>query len=112
MMLNPGVADSITIGGGPVSTSEVLPTAVSNDKVIIATAGTRVQMPTFSCKAVVIKALPTNSGLIYVGSSTVASTNGFILSASESVSLDIDNTNHIWLDCSVSGDGVTYMANV
>jgi hypothetical protein len=111
MMQNPGVADSVSIGGA-VTTSEVLPTAVSSGRVVVSTAGTRVQLTTFSCKSVVIKALPTNSGVIFVGNSTVASSNGFVISASESVSLDIDNVNHVWIDSATNGDGISFMGIV
>ena len=111
MMLNPGVADSVSVGG-VVTTSEVLPTSVSNARVTVPTAGTRVQLATFSCKAVVVKALPSNTGVIYVGNATVSSANGFVLSANESISLDIDNVNHIYIDSSVNGEGVSWMANV
>jgi hypothetical protein len=111
MMLIPGVADGVSIGG-VVTTSEVLPTSVSHARVAVTTAGTRVQLALFSCKAVVVKALPTNTGVIYVGGSTVSSADGFVLSANESVSLDIDNVNHIWIDAEFSLEGVTWMANV
>lgn len=111
MMLNPGVADSVSVGG-VVTTSEVLPTSVSNARVTVPTAGSRVQLASFSCKAVVVKALPTNTGVIYVGNATVAASNGFVLSANESVSLDIDNVNHIYIDAEKNGEGVSWMANV
>ena len=89
---------------------EVAPTTIAHAKVTVTTAGTRVQFGTNTAKSIVIKALSTNIGLIYVGGSTVASTNGFQLSAGDTVSLDINNTNVVWLDSAVNGEGVTWLA--
>lgn len=73
----------------------------------VTTAGTRVQLATNTCKSLTIKAKYTNTGLIYIGTSTVASTNGFQLLAGESVSLDISNTNLVYIDSAVNGEGIS-----
>ena len=76
----------------------------------VATAGTAVQLATSNAiKTITIRAFSTNTGLIYVGNSSVSSANGFQLSAQESVSLDIANISTIWLDTSVSGSSVSYI---
>jgi hypothetical protein len=54
-----------------------------------------------------VKALSTNTGLIYVGDATVTSANGFVLSASESVSMDVENTSLVYVDSSVNAEGVS-----
>lgn len=94
-----------------VATAEVAPTAVAHAKVTVTTAGTRVQLATNTAKAIVVKASVANTGTIYVGGSTVASTNGFPLAAGDTVALDISNTNVIWIDSSVNGESATWMSN-
>ena len=85
-------------------------TTVGNNKKTVTTAGTRVQLATTTTvKSVTIKALATNTGKIYVGSSTVASTNGYELSAGDSITLDIADLASIYLDSSVNAESVTYI---
>jgi len=58
----------------------------------------------------IIKALSTNTGLIYVGNSDVDSTNGFVLSASEETLIVIkEGQLNIYIDSSVNGEGVSYL---
>lgn len=80
-------------------------------KATVSTAGTRVVLASAQAiTSVTVKALSTNTGLIYVGNSTVASTNGFQLSAGDSVSMDVTDLSTVYLDCAVSGEGVSYLA--
>jgi hypothetical protein len=84
--------------------------SVYTGKTTVTTAGTRVVLASAQViTSVTVKALAANTGTIYVGGTTVASTNGFQLAASQSVSLDITDLSTIWLDASVSGEGVTYI---
>jgi len=93
-----------------VQSTEVDPTTVLHGKTTVTTAGTRVVLAaSTACKSVTIKALTANTGIIYVGSTTVASTNGFALAAGETVSLDIANLTTVNIDSSVNGEGVTYI---
>jgi len=95
-----------SIGTVVVST----PATIFNGKTTVTTAGTRVALAsTQNVQSVTVKALSTNTGLIFVGNATVASTNGFVLSAGDTVSLDIANLATVNLDCSVNGEGVTYV---
>jgi hypothetical protein len=94
-----------------VQNTPTIPTAIFNGKKTVTTAGTRVTLAsTQAVRSVVIKALVGNTGTIYVGNSTVASTNGFALSPGDSISLDIADLTTVNLDASVSGEGVTYIA--
>lgn len=95
----------------PVSaTTESAPTTIYNGKKTVTTAGTRVVLAASQAvKSVTIKALSTNTGFIYVGDTSVASTNGLQLEAGETISLDIANLNTVNLDSSVNGEGVTYI---
>lgn len=86
------------------------PTTILNGKTSVATSGSRVVLAaSTACKSVTVKALAANTGIIYVGSSTVSAANGFALAAGDSVSFDIANLNTVNLDCSVSGESVTYL---
>lgn len=102
---------STTAVTGTVATSEVAPTTVFNGKTTVTTAGTRVVLASSTTvKSVTIKALAANTGTIYVGNSTVASTNGLQLAAGDTVSLDVSNLNTVNIDSSVNGEGVSYLA--
>jgi len=84
---------------------------IYNGQKNVTTAGTRVALA--SSQAVVsvsIKAKITNTGYIYVGNATVSSSNGFLLMAGESISLDISDLATVYLDSSVNGEGVYYLA--
>lgn len=94
-----------------VNSTPVSPATLYNGKKTVTTAGTRVTLASSTTvQSVTIKALASNTGTIYVGDTSVASTNGFQLSAGETVSLDLTNLNTVNLDASVSGEGVTYLA--
>ena len=85
-------------------------TTVITGKTPVVTAGTRVNLPSNAIASVTIKALSTNTGMIYVGGSGVASSNGFQIAAGDAVSFDMGNTNEIWIDAAVNGEGVTWLA--
>ena len=61
-------------------------------------------------KALSIKALATNTGDVYVGDSSVDNTNGYILSADEGVDMNVNNTNVVYIDVEVNGEGICYLA--
>jgi hypothetical protein len=80
----------------------------------VTTAGTAAPLiaaPT-PCISVAICAKTTNTGVIAVGGSTVVASSstrrGIPLSPGDSVSLDIADVSQIYIDATVSGDGVTY----
>jgi hypothetical protein len=75
----------------------------------VTTAGTRVALAsTTACQGVLIQAKAANTGIIYVGGSTVSSTSGIFLYAGESVEISIDNLSKVYIDSSVSGEGVVF----
>lgn len=76
----------------------------------VTTAGTRVQLSSSSvaCKKVHIQAKVGNTGSIYVGGSTVASTRGVELLPLATITLTVSNLNLVYLDSSVNGEGVIY----
>jgi hypothetical protein len=93
-----------------LKTIEEVPGTPYNNQFTVATSGTAVQLQTSANLSLTIKALAGNTGLIYVGDSTVDSTNGFELSAGDSVSIAVSNNNVIWIDASVSGEKVCVIA--
>lgn len=63
-----------------------------------------------SGRAVIIKALHINTGLVYVGDDSVSAINGFQLyPGEESPGLAVTNLNQIYLDVDVPSDGVTWV---
>lgn len=86
-------------------------TTIATGKVTVTTAGTRVPLASVNTptKTVTIRALSTNTGIIYVGDVTVTSGNGFQLSKSESVSIDYHLLDTVYIDSSVNGEGITYI---
>lgn len=59
------------------------------------------------CVAILVKALSTNGGLVYVGDNTL-SADQVELSAKEAVTLGLDNLNKVYVDAVNAGEGVCY----
>lgn len=89
----------------------ILPTTLHNGQATVTTAGTRVHLPTVTTKSITVKAKLDNIGNIFVGDSTVSSSTGFELGAGDTISFDIDNLNDVYIDSSISGDGISYIYN-
>lgn len=85
-----------------------MPTTLVSFVTDIPTAGTRVQLGSNTMtNGFIIQAPSTNTGVIYVGGSTVSSTvYGAELQPGQSTSVMIDNTNKIYVDTDVSGSDV------
>ncbi len=88
----------------------------SGSKTVTA-AGTRERLIStannVSAKSVTIVAKESNTGLVYVGDDTVASSNSPNLNPGDSIKIDDDgpfNLSDIYLDVSVAADGVDYWA--
>tara|TARA_Y100000310_G_scaffold181482_1_gene181436 strand:+ start:845 stop:1183 length:339 start_codon:yes stop_codon:yes gene_type:complete len=96
---------------GTVTTLEDSPSTLVNGQNTVAAAGTAEALAgSTSILGVTIKALRTNTGNIYVGDSSVDSTNGFVLRRGSSVFLAFDNLADIYIDADTSGEGVSYIA--
>ena len=77
----------------------------------VVTAGLRVQLPDCACHEVTIIAKRVNTGYMYVGESNVSSSvYGVELAAKDSFTFQIANTNQLYIDASVSGEGISYVA--
>jgi len=85
--------------------------SMSSGVVNVTTAGTRVQLSDIACREVIIIAKRTNTGYIYVAGDTVSSTSyGAELAAKDSITIPVNNVNKIYIDSSVSGEGISYVA--
>lgn len=96
---------------GALTINEQAFTTIYNGHKTITTAGTQLALAaSTTVKSVSIKALSTNTGLAYIGNSTVSSTDGYELSAGEAIDLDVNNLASVYVDVSVNGEGVSYIA--
>ena len=85
--------------------------AIKGALAAVTTAGARVQLPAYACREVTIVAKAANTGTIYVGGADVASTvYGVALLKNDSITLAVSNTNLLYIDASVNGEGVSYFA--
>ena len=84
----------------------------------VTTAGTREKLAASytPCFTVTIQAKVANSNYVYVGGSSVSSTNGVQLAAGDSVTFSPISREYrydlsgIWVDAAVDGEGVVYIA--
>lgn len=85
----------------------------SYGRTAVSAAGTAVQLTTSTSKlstGVVLRALSTNTGKIYVGfDNAVSSSTGYELSAGEAIPIEINVANGVWINASVNGEGVCFL---
>ncbi|MCP4161769.1 MAG: hypothetical protein GY760_16980 [Deltaproteobacteria bacterium] len=93
--------------------TEDLPSTPLHGQKILATAGTAEPIVGVSTpsKAIVITALEANSGYIYVGGSTVTSSNGYILPSGGSIGEIISDLQYMYIVSEKDGDGVCYLGS-
>jgi len=90
--------------------------SLTDGRKTVTAAGTAVPLTATSTPAneVAITALSTNTGVVVVGGSTVKAKaeerRGQPLSAGQTVSLDIRDLSSVYIDSTVSGEGVSWMA--
>lgn len=87
-------------------------TTIYINQVSVVTSGTRVQLSGSSVpiRSICVKALTANTGKMYVGDVTVTTSNGYELPKDLSICLDVNNINLIYIDASVNGESVSYIA--
>jgi hypothetical protein len=105
------------LGGNNITTlSDITWTPVTNARsgqVLVSSAGSAVRFHVdlpVSC-ALVVVALPGNTGLVYIGNSggDISSSTGLPLSAGESLRLiNTCNLRELWLDAAVNGEGIAW----
>lgn len=97
---------SISLGATSTGTSGQVK---SNSSKTVTVSGTRVQFTAISCFEVIVVAKASNTGYIYVGNSTVSSTTYIQrLSSGEAAVLSVVDSSEIYIDASVSGEGVNF----
>ena len=94
-------------------TSMPMAATLRNGQKYVATAGTQVALAssTVIYHSVTIMSQSGNSGWIYIGDSSVSSSTGYILDAGDTVEIKIANLSTIYVDSSVNGEGVSYIAS-
>lgn len=93
------------------STSAI--TGIGHGVMVVTTAGTDVALAaSTTCKRATIQAQTDNTGFIAVGASGVDATEvtgtGVLLEAGNIFELEVDNLADIYIDSTVSGEGVRY----
>jgi hypothetical protein len=96
-----------------IASSPAPATSIGSGRKTVTTAGTAVTLASSTpAKRVTITALDTNTGVITVGGSGVIAASGtrtgVPLSAGDSYELDIDNLSKVYIDATVSGEGVSF----
>jgi hypothetical protein len=93
--------------------SVAIPTSIYHGQKVVTTAGTEVALAASQAilSGVRIKALAANTGIIYVGANPVTSSTGFALAAGEEVFVEVANLATVYIDSSVNGEGVSYLAS-
>ena len=90
--------------------------AIQKDITVSGTPEQLSDIPVDNGIAIVVKAKRGNTGLITVGDSSAnalnSGTSNFVLQANQSISLQLQNFDKIWLDATVSGEGVEVVAEV
>ena len=103
---------------GSISTTTGANATIGDNRKTVTTAGTRVQLSSSSVPIlkVVIQALQANTGFIAVGGSTVVAASGtergYILAPFNAITITVSDLNLIYLDSTVSGEGVSYYYEV
>lgn len=86
-------------------------TAIYYGQTTVSNAGTAVVLGSSTAiRSVCIKALTGNTGKMYVGDTSVTSSNGYELPKDVSICLDINNLNLVYINASVNGEAVSYVA--
>lgn len=85
---------------------------INHAETTVTTAGTAVAIGSGGVKArnITVRALSGNTGDIYLGSSTVSSTDGFPLSPGEVITVPAGDLNDYYIDAETSGDKIRYIA--
>lgn len=90
------------------------PTTFYHGQKAVTTAGTELAIATTQVLVagiVYVKALPANTGYVYIGKDPVTSATGYPLLAGEEIVILTDNLADIFVDVSVNGEGVAYIGS-
>jgi hypothetical protein len=103
----------MNVNGGLITTGGVGESDLTHGQKTVAAAGTEEALggdvAITNGQKVLIKALHTNTGVVYVGDSDVTNLDGLQLYPGESVALAVTNLNVPYIDVDVNGEGVSYI---
>ena len=107
-----GSNNDVTVTSGAITASHDI-TGGADGVTTVSSAGTDVVLASSTaCKKVDIQAQTDNTGLIAVGftgvDATIATGTGVILYAGDTYSIEVNNLNLIYIDSTVSGEGVRF----
>ena len=105
-------AGNTNIGDVDVA-SVAIPSTFYHGQTTVAAAGTEVVLASSQAllSGVTVKAMAANTGYMYVGKNPVTSTTGFELAAEQQIFIEVDNLADVYVDASVSGEKVCYIAS-
>lgn len=100
------------VSGTVTATPSTPPSTEVNGQTTGTTAGTAVQMASNALvNGVIVQALSANVTSIYVGTSSVSSSNGFELQPGQATSVGVSNTNAVWVVSTTNGDKVCWIGS-
>ena len=83
---------------------------VSNNQVTVPSAGTAVQVDSDeSIRKYVLRALPGNTGVIYIGNSLVSASNGLPLGNTDGPIPFVGRLSELYVDAATNGDGLAWL---
>lgn len=88
-----------------------IPSTVINGQKTVSSAGTAEPLVGSSTEArqVIIKALSGNTNNVYVGDSSVDSSNGYVLASGKKVKFRVADLANVYLDVDTGGEGVSFI---
>ncbi len=100
----------VVVDSGSITTStSTLPTTPLYGQTTIATTGTAVQLPNKTLTGgVIVQALAGNAADIYVGDSSVTTSNGFQLQPGQATSVAVGNVDDLYIN-GTAADGVCFI---
>ena len=78
-------------------------------RITVVTSGTRVQGPdVYNEAGFHLRAMPANTGIVFVGNNAVTTANGFPMSAGNSFIVSVDNLNQLFFDASAASQVIAW----
>lgn len=90
------------------------PVAIVSGQQTVTTAGTRVALSSSATAlyaGVMVRADVANSGVVYLGGSTVSSSNGYKLAAGDAVFVAISDLSALSIDASANSQSVSFIGS-
>lgn len=103
-----GTATDVS-SAAPIPVAPAAASTVGTAAATVATAGTAQRLATHTCTSVTVRALATNMGTVYLGAADVTSLNGFPLAPGDAISMDVTNTDTLYLNATANADGARYL---